>query len=179
MNILEFNGHRPQIDETAFVADTARVIGQVTLAANASVWFGAVLRGDINPITIGVATNIQDNSVIHVTHNGQGTHLGNGITVGHGAILHDCTVEDDCLIGMGAIILDKAVIGRESLVGAGAVVVPGTVIPPGSLVLGSPAKAVRPLSDEDKAMIRGGKDRYLRVATTYLTGEPYYPDPED
>jgi carbonic anhydrase/acetyltransferase-like protein (isoleucine patch superfamily) len=176
MPILTFDNLTPSIAPSAYVAPTAVVAGQVTIAEEASNWFGAVLRGDINPITIGPRSNVQDNCVIHVTHNGQGTHLGTGVCLGHGVILHDCTINDWCLIGMQAVVLDRAVIGPESMVGAGAVVTPGTVIPPGMLALGAPAKPVRPLTDKEKAGLRATAARYVRVAATYLQGVPYVKD---
>ncbi|MBW1712471.1 MAG: gamma carbonic anhydrase family protein [Deltaproteobacteria bacterium] len=176
MPIFTFNGHQPRVDPSAYLAPTAVLSGQVALGHKASVWFGAVVRGDINPIFIGPMSNVQDNCVIHVTHDGRGTTLGTGVCLGHGVILHECVIEDWSLIGMGAVVLDQAVIGPESIVGAGAVVTPKTVIPPGVLALGAPAKAVRPLTDQEKASIRATADRYVRVAETYRSGVPFRPD---
>src|SRR5215470_5524422 len=123
-------GKRPAIDPTAFVADTATIIGDVTVGARSSVWFGAVVRGDVFHIRIGEDTSIQDNSVIHVTHGRYATLVGNKCTVGHQVTLHGCTVGDQCIIGMGAILLDQAFVGERSIVGAGALVTSGTKIPP-------------------------------------------------
>ena len=135
---------QPQIDPTAYVAPQAVVIGDVRLAAHSSVWPMSVLRGDINFIEIGEGSNIQDGSIVHLADD-MPMRVGKLVTVGHRAILHACTVEDECLIGMGATILDGAVIGRGSIIGAHALVTKGTRIPPGSLVMGTPAKVVRPL----------------------------------
>ena len=137
--LLRFWGQSPKVPASAYIAQGAVVIGDVTLGAESSVWFGAVLRGDINRIEVGKGSNIQDNAVVHLADDFP-CLIGDFVTVGHSAILHACTVEDECLIGMGATILDGAVIGAQSIVGAKALVTGGTVIPPGSLVLGSPAK---------------------------------------
>lgn len=173
MPVFDFNGKSPQIDPTAYVAPTGVVCGEVSLGPQASVWFGAVVRGDIMPITIGPRSNVQDNCVLHVTYNGGGTHLGAGVCLGHGVILHDCAIEGDCLIGMNAVVLDRAVIGAGSVVGAGSLVTPRTVIPPGVLALGSPAKPVRDLTDEEKQSIMATSIRYVMVAESYRTGQPY------
>jgi len=150
----------PQIDPTAYVAAQAVVIGDVRLAAHSSVWPTAVLRGDINFIEIGEGSNIQDGTIVHLADD-LPVIVGKYVTVGHRAILHACTVEDNCLIGMGATILDGAVIGAGSIVGAHALVTKGTRIPPGSLVMGMPAKVVRPLQPEEIADIRHWADHYL------------------
>jgi len=146
--IRDFEGKTPRIDESAFVSDNAVVLGNVTLKANSSVWYGAVLRADINSITIGECTNIQDLCVIHVDSD-KPVVIGDDVTVGHGAILHGCTIEDRCLIGMGAIVLDGAVIGTGAVVGAGALVPPGKKIKPHTLVAGVPTQKLRDLSEED------------------------------
>lgn len=137
----------PKVADTAFVAESADLIGDVTIGEHASVWYHTTLRADINKIVIGDYSNIQDNSCIHLADD-FGCYVGKYVTVGHGVILHACTVEDNCLIGMGSIILDGAVIGQGSVVGAGALITKGTVIPPNSLVLGSPAKVVKDLGPE-------------------------------
>lgn len=173
MPIHEFNGKSPVFDPSVFIADTASVIGEVTLGEYASVWFSAVVRGDIMPITIGPMCNIQDNTVIHVTHDGQGTYLGEGVSLGHSVVLHDCRIEDNCLIGMNAVVLDGAVVGPNSMVGAGSLVTPRTVIPEGVLALGAPAKPVRDLTPEQIQSIRDTAVRYMHVSKSYLTGEPY------
>jgi len=154
---------QPQIDPTAYVAPQAVVIGDVRLAAHSSVWPTAVLRGDINFIEIGEGSNIQDGSIVHLADD-LPVRVGKLVTVGHRAILHACTVEDECLIGMGATILDGAVIGKGSIVGAHALVTKGTRIPPGSLVMGMPAKVVRPLRPEEIADIRSWAEHYLALA---------------
>ena len=168
--VLPFRDLRPVIDPDAYLADHTSVIGDVTIGAGSSIWFGTVIRGDVMPIRIGAQTSIQDNSVIHVTNDVNGTTVGSRVTVGHRVILHACDVEDDCLIGMGAIILDRARIGRGSLVGAGAVVTPGTIIPPGSLVIGAPARVKRPVSDAERAMIATGTAHYVDLTRAYLAG---------
>jgi carbonic anhydrase/acetyltransferase-like protein (isoleucine patch superfamily) len=152
----------PQIDPTAYVAPQAVIIGDVRLAAQSSVWPTAVLRGDINFIEIGEGSNIQDGSIVHLAED-LPVRVGKLVTVGHRAILHACTVEDNCLIGMGATILDGAVIGSGSIVGAHALVTKGTHIPPGSLVMGTPAKVVRPLRPEEIADIRTWADHYIAL----------------
>ena len=154
---------QPQIDPTAYVAPQAVVIGDVRLAAHSSVWPTAVLRGDINFIEIGEGSNIQDGSIVHLADD-LPVRVGKLVTVGHRAILHACTVEDECLIGMGATILDGAFIGKGSIVGAHALVTKGTRIPPGSLVMGMPAKVVRPLRPEEIADIRSWAEHYLALA---------------
>jgi carbonic anhydrase/acetyltransferase-like protein (isoleucine patch superfamily) len=157
---------QPQIDPTAYVASQAVVIGDVRLAARSSVWPTAVLRGDINFIEIGEGSNIQDGSIVHLADD-LPTIVGKLVTVGHRAILHGCTVEDECLIGMGATILDEAIIGKGSIVGAHALVTKGTRIPPGSLVMGMPAKVVRPLHPEEIADIRHWADHYIDLVPIY------------
>lgn len=165
--VVSFRGVRPRIAEDVFVAELAAVIGDVEIGAGSSIWYGTVIRGDVEPIRIGEATSIQDNSVIHVTHGVSGTKVGDRVTVGHNVILHACTVEDDCIIGMGSIILDRSRIGRGSIVGAGALVTPGTDIPPGSMVMGSPARVKRPLTDEERARIASSAEHYVALARTY------------
>jgi len=152
----------PQIDPTAYVSPHAVIIGDVRLAAQSSVWPTAVLRGDINFIEIGEGSNIQDGSIVHLAED-LPVRVGKLVTVGHRAILHACTVEDECLIGMGATILDGAVIGKGSIIGAHALVTKGTHIPPGSLVMGTPAKVVRPLRPEEIADIRTWADHYIAL----------------
>ncbi len=144
----------------------AAVNGDVTLGRGCSVWYNAVIRGDVSPIRIDEDTNIQDNAVLHTSYQFP-LVLGRGVTVGHGAILHGCTVEDNVLIGMGAIVLDGAVIGRDSIVGAGALVTKNTRIPPGSMVLGSPAKVKRALTEEEIAAIRENARGYVAIQSRY------------
>jgi len=164
--IFPYHGKSPSIGRDVFVAPGAAVIGDVTLGEGASVWFSAVLRGDINRIEIGAGTNVQDGAVIHVAGD-KPAIVGRDVTVGHGAIIHAATVGDGCLVGMGATILDGAVIGERSLVGAGALVTPNTVIPAGSLVVGSPAKAKRPLTPEEIAGMADNARRYVELAGNY------------
>lgn len=175
MSIYKFGDLEPTIDPTCFIAPNAAVIGDVTLGPNVTVLFGATIRGDIKPITIGPDSNVQDNCVLHVTHNGMGTHLGTGVSLGHGVILHDCTINDYCLIGMNATVLDRAVIGPYALVAAGSVVTPRTVIPEGVLAVGSPAKPVRDLKEAERKMIEATAARYRLVSQTYKTGQKYIP----
>lgn len=164
--LVPLGGSSPDIDDSAFVAPTATLVGAVTLGAGASVFYGAVLRADVDSIEVGAGTNIQDNVVIHCDA-GVPARLGAGISVGHGAILHGCAVEDDCLIGMGSTVLNGAVIGAGSLVAAGAVVLEGTIVPPGSLVAGVPAKVRRELTAEEQAGIRDNAQRYLATAAAH------------
>ena len=157
---------KPQIDPTAYVSPHAVVIGDVRLAARSSVWPTAVLRGDINFIDIGEGSNIQDGCIVHLADDSP-TIVGKLVTVGHRAVLHACTVEDECLIGMGATVLDEAIIGRGSIIGAHALVTKGTRIPPGSLVMGTPAKVIRPLHPEEIADIRHWADHYIDLVPIY------------
>ena len=158
---------QPTLGQGVYLAKTAVVLGDVTLGDFSSVWYGAVLRGDINKIVIGHHTNIQDNSVLHLADD-FGCVLGNFVTVGHSAVVHACTVGDECLIGMGAIILDGAEIGEQSIIGARALVTQGTIIPPGSMVLGSPAKVVRPLTAEERAGLKWWAEKYVANAAYCL-----------
>ena len=161
-------GKTPVLGKGVFVAETAAVIGDVEIGDQSSIWYGAVIRGDVMPIRIGARTSVQDGAVVHVTAGRHGTTIGSDCTVGHGAIIHACVVEDMCLIGMGSIILDGARIGPGSLVGAGALVTPGTDIPPGSLVIGSPAKVKRPINDREREQIMFGAAHYVELTARYL-----------
>ncbi|MEU6589510.1 gamma carbonic anhydrase family protein [Streptomyces sp. NPDC046881] len=147
--IVSIGGKEPRVDPEAFVAPTASVIGDVTLHAGASVWYGAVVRGDVEKITVGAQANVQDNVTLHADP-GFPVTVGERVSIGHNAVVHGATVEDDCLIGMGATVLNGAVIGAGSLVAAQALVPQGMVVPPGSLVAGVPAKVKRPLSEEER-----------------------------
>ena len=157
---------KPVIHPSAFVADNATVRGSVTLGASSSVFFGAVLRGDRAPITIGAGTNIQDNCVVHVDYDHPVT-VGENVTVGHGAILHGCTVGDNTLIGMGAIVLDGAKIGDDCIIAAGAVVTGKMDAPAGSLLVGSPAVVAKPLNDKQKASCLENSELYYRKSVEY------------
>jgi gamma-carbonic anhydrase len=165
--IESFLNTPPRIHPTAFVAPGAAVIGDVTLGEEASVWYHAAARGDINRIVIGPRSNVQDGAVLHVADEYH-TQIGELVTIGHKAVVHACTVEDEVLVGMGAIILDGAKIGARSIIGAGALVTGGKEIPPGSLVVGSPAKVVRTLSLEEQASIKVWAERYVTLSRIYL-----------
>ncbi|HSK72243.1 MAG TPA: gamma carbonic anhydrase family protein [Pyrinomonadaceae bacterium] len=147
--IREFQKIAPKIHETAFIAETAIVIGDVEIGENSSVWYGSILRGDVNYIRVGARTNIQDACILHVSAKTHPTVLEDEVTLGHRVTLHGCYVETGCLIGIGAIVMDGARVGRNSLIGAGSLVTPNTQIPPRSLVLGAPARVKRELSDEE------------------------------
>jgi carbonic anhydrase/acetyltransferase-like protein (isoleucine patch superfamily) len=166
-SVSAYNGTWPKIDATAFLADGARIIGDVSIGANVNIWFNVVIRGDVNTISIGADTNIQDNAVVHVTYKTHSTHIGRGVTVGHLALLHGCSVGDYCLVGMHAVVMDGAEIGEECLIGAGSVVTQGAKIPPRSLVLGSPAKVVRPLRDAEIAALHDSAKRYTELPEGY------------
>jgi gamma-carbonic anhydrase len=163
----QFLRKKPQLAENVYLARTAVVLGDVTIGKHSSVWYNAVLRGDINRIVVGEYTNIQDNAVLHLADEFPCV-IGNWVTVGHSAIVHACTVEDECLVGMGATILDGAIIGAQSIVGANALVTQGTIVPPGSMVLGSPAKVVRPLRDVEKASLKSWAEKYVHNAAYCL-----------
>ncbi len=168
MTIHTFDGFAPQIHDSAFVHPDATIIGNAVVGARSSVWPATVLRADMKgKIVIGQETSVQDGTVVHLTEDFSDTFVGNRVTVGHRVILHGCIVEDECLIGMGSIILDNARIGTGSLVGAGALVTQGTVIPPHSLVLGSPAKVIRPLKEKERKMIDDGWPTYVAYAARY------------
>jgi carbonic anhydrase/acetyltransferase-like protein (isoleucine patch superfamily) len=158
------------IDPTAFIAPGAIVLGDVDLGKDVSVWYNAVIRGDTDKISIGAETNIQDLSMIHAD-TGVPCRVGNRVIVGHRVILHGCTIDDECLIGMGAIILNRARVGRGSVIGAGAVVIEGTEIPPGSLVIGVPARVVRPVDESMKERIEHGWRHYLDQARRHRAGD--------
>ncbi|MEO7006204.1 MAG: gamma carbonic anhydrase family protein [Terrimesophilobacter sp.] len=164
--IVPFEGNTPAIEASAWTAPNATLIGRVALGAQASVFFGAVLRGDTDSISIGARSNIQDNVSVHCD-SGVPTTVGAGVSVGHSAVLHGCTVEDDCLIGMSATVLNHAVIGAGSLVAAGSVVLEGTIVPPNSLVAGVPAKVRRELTDEEHAKLLWNAEHYLQLSRAY------------
>jgi carbonic anhydrase/acetyltransferase-like protein (isoleucine patch superfamily) len=165
--IRPFNGKQPTIHETAFIADDARIIGDVEIGEDASVWFGSVVRGDVNYIRIGARTNIQDMTMIHVSSRTHATVLEDEITVGHRVTLHGCHVESGCLIGIGAILMDGVRVGAQSLVGAGSLLTPGTQIPPRVLVLGSPARVKRELTDDELAYLDRSWRNYVELKQHY------------
>lgn len=165
--ILPFGDHRPRLGRDVFVAPNATLIGDVELADEASVWFSAVLRGDIGSIRIGPRTNIQDLACIHLTQGLSRTIVGADVTVGHGAILHGCRVGDRCLIGMGSVLLDNAEVGEGSVVAAGSVVPPNMKIPPRSLVRGTPAKVIREVTPDEAKMGISGAEHYVEGARKF------------
>jgi carbonic anhydrase/acetyltransferase-like protein (isoleucine patch superfamily) len=169
MAIYELDGVAPRIADGAWVADSAQVIGSVVLGENASVWFGAVLRGDNETLAIGRNTNVQDLSVLH-SDMGSPLTLGEGVTIGHQVMLHGCTIGDNTLIGIQAVILNKARIGRNSIVGAGSVVTEGKEFPDNSLIVGAPAKVVRTLDDAAAARLRESAEHYVGNARRYAKG---------
>jgi len=165
----------PTLKKGAWIAKGATVIGRTQIGEESAIWFGCVVRGDVHHITIGDRSNIQDLSMVHVTHHkkadmsdGNPTIIGNDVTVGHRVMLHGCTIEDACLIGMSATILDGAVIGKESIVGAGALVTKNKVFPPRSLIIGSPAKVVRELTDAEVKELYASAKRYVKFKNNYM-----------
>lgn len=164
--LTRFFGKIPDTAQALFVAANATVLGDVSLGAQSSVWYGCVLRGDINSIRIGEGSNIQDLTMVHLADD-HGVSVGNYCTVGHRAILHACEIGDECLIGMGSTLLDQAKIGARSIVGANSLVPQRFECPPGSLVFGSPAKVVRPLTEKEQAALRGWAEKYIGVARAH------------
>ncbi len=158
------------IHPTAWVAPSADLMGDITLSEDASVWYQCVLRGDIGAISVGARSNIQDLSMVHVDE-GVPCIIGADVGVGHRCILHGCTIEDGCLIGMGAVLLNNVHVGRGSVIGAGAVVPEGVHVPPGSLVMGVPAKVIRPVDDVLKGRIRATAEHYVELARRHRSGE--------
>ena len=167
--IRSYKGLAPRIDSSAFIADSADIIGDVHIGAHSSVWFNCVLRGDCYHIRIGESSNIQDGSVIHVTGGRFPTIIGDKVTVGHSVVLHGCTVKDRSLVGIGAIVLDDVVIGEESFIAAGSLVTPGTVIPPRSMVMGAPARVRRTVTDAEVARIDEHWRHYIEYKDAYLS----------
>jgi carbonic anhydrase/acetyltransferase-like protein (isoleucine patch superfamily) len=166
--LLPFEGRLPQLAPATFVAPGAQLIGDLVAGAGASFWYNVVVRADVMPIRIGARVNVQDLSVIHVTSGTHATTIGDDVTIGHRAIVHGCTVEAACLIGMGAIVMDGAVVGSESIIGAGAIVTPGTVVPPRSLVIGTPGKVRRSLTDKEVAKLYDSAQHYVLTAQRHL-----------
>lgn len=165
--IRTFNGIEPKIHETAYVSDGCFIIGDVEIGEDASVWYGSVLRGDVNYIRIGARTNIQDQTIIHVSSKGLATIVDEEVTVGHRVTLHACHVDRGCLIGIGAILMDGVRVGAQSLVGAGSLLTPGTQIPPRSLVIGAPARIKRELTDEELASLDQSWQNYVELKNQY------------
>ncbi len=169
--IRTFQGIKPTVPRSCFIEATGVVIGDVVMGEDCSVWFNAVIRGDVNSIRIGDRTNVQDLCMLHVTHDTHPLVIGNDVTIGHHVVLHGCTIHDRVLVGMSAIIMDGAVIGEDSVVGAGALVVEGTIVPPKSVILGSPAKVKRPISEKELVWVKESAENYVRYARQYM-GDP-------
>ena len=161
------NGRKPKIEEEVFIAEGSKIIGDVEIKKGSSIWFNAIIRGDISSIHIGEKTNIQENSTLHVDPDIP-LNIDNNVTVGHNAVLHGCTINENCIIGMGAVILNNANIGKNSIVGAGALVPEGKKIPEGSLVLGMPAKVVRDISQDEIEEIKESAEHYYELAQKYI-----------
>ena len=169
MAIYQLDDLTPSIHPTAWVADSAQVIGQVVLEENVSIWFGVILRGDNDLISIGKGSNIQENSVLHIDR-GHPLVLGKNVTIGHQVMLHGCTIGDNSLVGIGAVVLNDARIGKNCLVGAGSLVTEGKEFPDGSMIIGSPAKAVKQLSPEQIEGLKSSAQHYVENASRYKTG---------
>ena len=167
MAIRAFKGREPAIEASAFVEESAQVIGDVTIGARSSIWFNTVVRGDVNSIRIGEETNVQDLCCLHVTHEKYPLSIGSRVTVGHSVTLHGCTVGDDCLIGMGAILLDGVEVGPGCLVAAGALLPPSTKVPAGTLVMGSPANIKRKIGEDERAFMAASAAHYVGYAREY------------
>ena len=167
MALRRFRDQLPRVHPSCFVEDSAQVIGDVELGEDSSVWFNSVLRGDVNPIRIGRRTNIQDLTMIHVTSNRYATNIGDDVTVGHHVVLHGCRVGNRVLVGMGAIIMDDVEIGDDCIIGAGTLLTPGTKVPPGSLVVGSPGKVKRAITDEERAFLLESAKHYVHTAAEH------------
>lgn len=173
MSIREFNQHHPKIASGVFIDETALVIGEVSLAEDVSIWPMAVLRGDVNSITVGARTNIQDGTIIHVNHKttenpkGDPTVIGADVTIGHQAVIHACTIHDRVLIGIGAIVLDNAIIESDVMIGAGSLVPPNKTLASGFLYFGSPVKQIRPLTAEEIAHLRESAEHYMQLKNEY------------
>jgi carbonic anhydrase/acetyltransferase-like protein (isoleucine patch superfamily) len=172
--ILNYKDLTPKIGKNSWIAPSADVIGEVTMGEDCSIWFGTVIRGDVHKIVIGDRVSVQDLSMIHVTHykkedksDGNPTIIGDDVTIGHRVMLHGCTIEDACLIGMSATILDGAVIGKESIVGAGSLVTKNKIFPPRSLIMGSPAKVVRELTEDEVNELYASAKRYVSFKNNY------------
>ncbi len=169
--ILPYQGIVPTIDETAFIAPGAVVAGDVVIGAESSIWFNVAMRGDVGIIRIGERTNIQDGSMVHITHGTAGTHIGNEVTVGHMAMLHSCHVGDQCLVGMTSCLLDDARMEPQSMLAAGSLLTPNKVVPSHQLWAGRPARYVRDLTPEEIAFLEKSADNYVRTSRDYLRGE--------
>jgi len=165
--IRELKGHKPSVATTAFIAPSADIIGEVTIGADSSVWYQCVLRGDVGPIVIGEKTNVQDGTVIHCTYNRFSVTIGNSVTIGHKAMLHGCSVGDEAFIGMGAILLDGSIMQPRSFLAAGSLLPSGAIAESGYLYMGSPAKKVRPLREEELHFLKQSADNYFSYKEWY------------
>lgn len=165
--LIALGAAAPLVDASAYIHSSAFVIGDVQIGAESSVWFHTIVRGDVHHIRIGRRTNIQDNATVHVTRDRHATIIGDEVTVGHNAVLHGCTIGHRCLVGIAAVVLDRCVVGDDCLIGAGALLTPGTTVPPGQLVLGSPARAVRPLTDAERRHLVDSAAGYVVNAARY------------
>ncbi|MEM1418967.1 MAG: gamma carbonic anhydrase family protein [Myxococcota bacterium] len=164
---LPYRAYRPRVHESAFVAPATRLIGDVEVGEESSIWFGTTIRGDVMPIRIGARTSIQDNSVVHATRGWSATHVGDDCVVGHAVVLHGCLIGSRVLVGMGCIVMDAARIGDDVILGAGSLVTARTEIPSGSLAMGRPARVKRPLTDEERESIRDGAAHYVEKCREY------------
>lgn len=166
-SLIAYRGVLPTVHSTTFIAQTATVIGDTHIGEHSGIWYGCVLRGDVNEIRIGKRTNIQDLSMIHCAERGQGTYMGDDITVGHSAVLHACTIEDNAFIGIQACVMDDCIIEKGAMVAAGALVTPGKIVRAGEVWAGSPAKKLRDINDNDLAFFEINRQRYVRLANQY------------
>jgi len=175
MTLYSYKNHSPKIHESVFIASTAQIIGDVQIGKQSSVWFQSILRGDLDKITVGERTNIQDLCMCHIDENTP-LKIGNGVTIGHRSILHGCTIEDECLIGMGSIVMNQAVIGKGSVVAAGTVVLEKTIIPPYSLVTGSPGKVKKTYGNKEQIEMRIKimSESYMETAKSFGSNQIFY-----
>ncbi|TGK60168.1 gamma carbonic anhydrase family protein [Leptospira wolffii] len=167
-NILEYMGKRPVIGEEVFLAPGSQVVGDVIIGKNSSIWFQTLIRGDVNYIRIGENVNIQDMTVVHVSKDHHPVEIGNNVSIGHRAVIHGCKLRDNSFVGMGAILMDGVELGEYAFVAAGAMVTPGKIIPPGSMVMGSPGKVVREITDKERQMIEKTTANYVNYKNNYL-----------
>ncbi len=169
--IKTVRGFTPEIDKTCWIAENATIVGEVNLGTNCTVWFGAIVRGDVNTITVGNNVNIQDGAVIHCTYEKTKTIIGNNVSIGHNALVHGCTLKDNVLVGMGAIVMDNAVVHEGSIIAAGAVVLENTEVPPGTIYAGVPAKQVKKIDERTKEMIGRTARNYPMYAEWFRESE--------
>lgn len=167
-NIFPYKNNIPKVNKTSFIAPNASIIGKVSIGKNSSIWFNTVLRGDVEEITVGDHTNIQDGTIVHVTNGGYPTHIGSYVTIGHKAMIHACTIEDCSFIGMDATIMDRAVIKSGAWVAAGSLVTEDKIVQSGELWIGRPAKFVRKLTEEETKHIKTSAENYSKYAKNYI-----------